>query len=347
MRPLATALPISRMDLIFGGRQAEPFELVGARGSGPRRDETDRRRRTAGRGLSAALAVESCWPHTMAHRPAKPGLAPAQAEGPGLFGDRHEPRIGEDQLRKSGLQIGVGVKEVGHGFLSIMPLVPAEAGIQLRPFDWIPAYAGMSGEFGDCTDRNHATRFPLRAIAERLSASRPCAVGAAQCRHGARQRAGGCCCASRISIRPAAGRNTRRRSTKTWHGSDWPGKRRCGGNPTITTIIVPRSAVSRRWDWSIRASKAAPRSHAWSRRRRRGRRGRAIPMARRSIPAMQRSLSAADRKRRIDAGEPYALRLDMAGRACARRQTDLGRNRRRTERRDRAPSPPIPPRGET
>jgi hypothetical protein len=34
------------------------------------------------------------------------------------------------------------------GILSNMPLVPTEAGIQLKPLDWIPASAGMSGEFG-------------------------------------------------------------------------------------------------------------------------------------------------------------------------------------------------------
>ena len=39
--------------------------------------------------------------------------------------------------------------------------------------------------------------------------------------------------------------------------------------------------------------------------------GRAIPMVRRSIPGLPKKLSADERARRIAAGEPYALRLDM------------------------------------
>ena len=46
----------------------------------------------------------------------KARFAPAQAEGAGLLGDRRKTRIGEDQLRQGGLQIGVGVEEVGHDF---------------------------------------------------------------------------------------------------------------------------------------------------------------------------------------------------------------------------------------
>ena len=41
-------------------------------------------------------------------------LAAAQAEGAGLFGDRLEPRIGQDQLGEAGLEIGFGMEEVGH-----------------------------------------------------------------------------------------------------------------------------------------------------------------------------------------------------------------------------------------
>ena len=40
--------------------------------------------------------------------------------------------------------------------------------------------------------------------------------------------------------------------------------------------------------------------------------GRAIPTARRSIPATRKLLPAAERARRMAAGMPYALRLDMA-----------------------------------
>ena len=54
----------------------------------------------------------------------KAGFAPAQAEGAGLLGDRREPRIGEDQLGEPGVEIGLGVEEVGHVVLSL-PADPA------------------------------------------------------------------------------------------------------------------------------------------------------------------------------------------------------------------------------
>ena len=65
--------------------------------------------------MAAALAVESCWPQTMAREAGKAGLAPAQGEGAGLLGDRHKARIGGDQLREARLQVGFAVEEVGHG----------------------------------------------------------------------------------------------------------------------------------------------------------------------------------------------------------------------------------------
>ena len=80
----------------------------------------------------------------MAQRPGKPRLAPAQREGAGLFGDRRESRVGDDQLRKAGLEIGFGVEEVGHCPLVICRWSPRKRD-QLS-LDWIPAYAGMSGE---------------------------------------------------------------------------------------------------------------------------------------------------------------------------------------------------------
>ncbi len=48
--------------------------------------------------------------------------------------------------------------------------------------------------------------------------------------------------------------------------------------------------------------------------------GRAIPMARRSIPGTAKQLSADERTRLIDSGAPYALRLDMSA-AIARAGT--------------------------
>ncbi len=118
MRPLATAFAdfLDRFDLC--GRQAEPLELVGACGAydvvmkriecckqpvANCRGCRDRKLLPAYDGAQAGIA----------------GLAPAQTEGAGFLGDGHEPRVGKNQLGKSGLQIGLGVKEVGHAILSI------------------------------------------------------------------------------------------------------------------------------------------------------------------------------------------------------------------------------------
>ena len=98
---------------------------------------------------------------------------------------------------------------------------------------------------------------------------------------------------------------------KTWRGSDWPGKARCGGSRNTTMTTVPRLPASKRWDWSIRASKAAPTSRAWSRRRRQIAPWPRDPDGAPLYPGDANDMSAPDRKRRIDAGEPYALRLDM------------------------------------
>ena len=114
MWPLATALPISRIDLIFGARQAEPLELVGARAAhrvvmerieGGEQPVADR---GGARGRELLAADDGA-------QAGKARLAPAQAEGAGLLGDRRKPRIGEDQLRPApASQIGLGVEEVGH-----------------------------------------------------------------------------------------------------------------------------------------------------------------------------------------------------------------------------------------
>ena len=76
------------------------------------------RGKEAGARMAAALAVDSCWPQTMAQRPGKPALAPAQAEGAGLLGDRLEPRVGGDEQGEAGFEIGLRVEEMGHGWLS-------------------------------------------------------------------------------------------------------------------------------------------------------------------------------------------------------------------------------------
>ena len=105
---------LDRLDL--GRRQAKPLELVGARAAhrvvmkrieGGEQPVADGR----GAGRRQLLAADD------GAQAGKAGLAPAQAEGAGLVGDRLEPRIGQDQLRQAGLQIGVGVKEVGHALI--------------------------------------------------------------------------------------------------------------------------------------------------------------------------------------------------------------------------------------
>ena len=74
--------------------------------------------------------------------------------------------------------------------------------------------------------------------------------------------------------------------------------------------------------------------------------GRAIPTARRFIRAPRTRC-----RRRAHAphgaGEPYALRLDMAAAHRARWRAHLVGNRRRAGRRNRQRSPPIPPPGAT
>ena len=125
------------------------------------------------------------------------------------------------------------------------------------------------------------------------------------------QRLDGCCYESRISIRLVAGRNMKQRSTKIWRGLGSSGKRQCGGSPSAGTTTILRSPGLRRWAWFIRASKPAPTLRVWWLHAKRRVLGRAIPTVRRYIPAVQRACRHGERRRRMEAGEPYALRLDM------------------------------------
>src|SRR5262249_19703353 len=100
--------------------------------------------------------------------PGKSGLTSTQGKGPGFVGNRLEARICDDQLRESQVQIGFGAKKIGHAFLGIMWLASMEvADAEIR-----------------ATHSTNATRFPLCALAERLSAPRSRTVGSTQCRHG-------------------------------------------------------------------------------------------------------------------------------------------------------------------
>ena len=122
---------------------------------------------------------------------------------------------------------------------------------------------------------------------------------------------------------------------RTSPGSAYPGKRRCGGNRSILLAIERWSRNCRHRAWSIRASKAAPRSRAWSHSARPRRHGRATPTARRSIRARRSLLSAEERARLIDSGAPYALRLDMAAARARAGESHLDRAGRRARRRNR------------
>ena len=86
---------------------------------------------------------------------------------------------------------------------------------------------------------------------------------------------------------------------------------------------------------SIRASRAAARSRGWSPSRRGTAPGRAIPTARRSIPARPARSRRPSAAGASTAGEPYALRLDMAAALRARGRAGLDRDRRGSGRRDR------------
>jgi hypothetical protein len=41
-------------------------------------------------------------------------LAPAQVEGAGFFGDRFEPRVGDNKHCEAGLEIGLRMEEMSH-----------------------------------------------------------------------------------------------------------------------------------------------------------------------------------------------------------------------------------------
>jgi len=102
--------------LDLGRGQAEPLEPVAARapdgvvmerlegGKQPRAD----RGRAGGRQLLAADDGAQAG---------KTGLPAAQGEDAGFFCHRLQPRIGEDELRQGGVQVRIGVEEIGHSRL--------------------------------------------------------------------------------------------------------------------------------------------------------------------------------------------------------------------------------------
>ena len=161
-----------------------------------------------------------------------------------------------------------------------------------------------------------SSRMPARSSASRRARTAIC-ISATRCRRSSistwrARRAGGSCCASRTSTRRAAGRNTKRRSTRISPGSASPGKSRCGASPSISTTIARRSARLDGKGLVYPSFESRAEIARWSRERERRAPGRAIPTARRFIPATCRRWRPPSAAGAAPAGEPYALRLDMA-----------------------------------
>ena len=151
------------------------------------------------------------------------------------------------------------------------------------------------------------------------------------------RRAGGFCCASRTSTRRAAGRNSSRRSTRIWPGSASPGRSRCAARASISTTIARRSPGSRRCglvypSFESRgeiAAAGAPSASAATALAARSRRCAALSRC------MRARCAESERRRLIAAGEPYALRLDMAAAIARAGALSLDRDRCRSGGRSR------------
>ena len=104
---------------------------------------------------------------------------------------------------------------------------------------------------------------------------------------------------------PAA--NTSRRSTRTWRGSASPGSSRCAARARISTITARRSRASMQLGLVYPSFETRGEIARLVAEREAQRPGRAIPTARRSIPGRARSLSAAERRRRMRGGRAVCL----------------------------------------
>ena len=162
-------------------------------------------------------------------------------------------------------------------------------------------------------DAGKSTRFPLRAVTERLSASRSCAVGASEFRGGARERrtVSAADRGHRRDALPAGIRNAR--STKTSPGSASLGRSRFGGSRCTCPNTAKRCGRLERDGLLYPAFESrAEIAQLVQEREAPPRRGRAIRTARRCIRVMRSRAPIAERKALIESGAPYALRLDMA-----------------------------------
>ena len=130
------------------------------------------------------------------------------------------------------------------------------------------------------------------------------------------RRAGASCCAWRISTPGAAGRNTRRRYSRTWPGSGWNGNSRYCASRSISTATAPPWRRSAIWASPIPASAPGRTSAARSRRpgsAPHGPPGNAPESAGGfRYPGTCRGLAPAERQARIERGDAHAWRLDTA-----------------------------------
>ena len=170
---------------------------------------------------------------------------------------------------------------------------------------------------------------------ERLSASRPCAVGAAQCRHGARRRRAPAAAHRGHRRRRAAGRNSRRRSTRTSPGSASPGKqpvrRQSEHFDDYRAALAQLDAHGPR----LSELREPRRDRAPGRRARGAGRGRAIPTARRSIRATRKSMTRGRARAPHRGRRALCAAARHGGGDRAHRPAHLDRDRRRPCRRDR------------
>ena len=169
------------------------------------------------------------------------------------------------------------------------------------------------------------TRFAPTPV--RLSAPRPRLCRAGRLGVARAPAAAASCCGSRTSTARAAGPSSSTASIEDlrWLGLDWDGEpvrasrsawrsttRRSTGS-TELGVLYPCFCTRRRIRAEIAHAGQAPHGPA----------GEAL------YPGICRSLGAAERRRRIAAGEPFALRLDVGRGARADRAADLARPARR------------------
>ena len=179
-------------------------------------------------------------------------------------------------------------------------------------------------------ESDETTRLPFRAEPERLPASRSCALGADRFRDGARNGRALPAAHRGHRSRRAAGRNSRRRSTKTSPGSASRGKSRCGASPSISTPTSRRSRSWRRRAWSIRASRAAARSRGYVAERR------TVPWPRDPdgaplYPGTAKQLARRGARSAACGGRALCAAARHERRGRAHRRAHLGRDRRRSE----------------